>query len=393
MGAFFLVMSVVLASCSSPIVSLGRTATMSIKRPEAFYRKLLLKTDVGFAEAFMDGDVTTEDLAELLRVLLDNRDRMADFSSWTAYAAKTAEYLWHYFWRAPGDEAMAKKNVREHYDLTGLFHYFLDDTMSYSCALFQSPDDSLLQAQTNKIADTVQQLRLAPGMSVLEIGCGWGSLSFAIAAAGCKVHGLTLSEEQYAHCMKEAKRRNLTALASFELVDYQRHVSVTGYDRIVSIEMLEAVGHAYLGAFFRTCDRLLRPDGLLFVQVITMSDARYQAYRVRPDFINTYIFPGGCCPSLTALVDAATADSSLQIESLSNHAPHYARTLMTWDQKFQDAWPEICKTGQYTERFYRMWHYYFRYCEVAFANRTIGLHRILWTRSCNLSALPQCPGY
>lgn len=143
------------------------------------------------------------------------------------------------------------------------------------------------------------------------------------------------------------------------------------------------VGHAYLGAFFEACDRLLKPNGLLFVQVITMSDSRYEAYRVRPDFINTYIFPGGCCPSLTALVAAATARSQLQVEQLENIGPDYAATLDRWAAKFAEAWPAIAASGKYNDSFFRKWMYYFRYCQVAFDTRTIANLRILWTRSCN----------
>ncbi len=237
-----------------------------------------------------------------------------------------------------------------------------------------------------------------------------------------------------------------------ELVDYRQHQprDGQGYDRIVSIEMLEAVGHAYLGAFFATCDRLLKPNGLLFVQVITMPDSRYELYRSRPDFINIHIFPGGCCPSLTALCSAATLNSKLQIASVNDIGPHYARTLDIWAQRFTDAWPEISRSGHYDDRFFRKctgffpasiltllfyltcvktcwWTtflfisplflhdflvhlpsvcvshltteiaskglYYFRYCQVAFETRTLGDLQILWTRPCNVASLPAVPGY
>ncbi len=319
----------------------------------------------------------------LLKVLLDNRNHVNDYVSWTGSLLKWTDYAYHYFVRAPSTQSKAKQNIAEHYDLTGLFHHFLDPTMSYSSAMFASPDQSLHEAQLNKIASTVEALRLQPGHEVLEIGCGWGGVALALASRGFKVHGLTLSEEQLAYCNQLAATHKLAHLMTFELCDYRAHKTVNQYDRIVSIEMLEAVGHAYLGAFFQSCDRLLKPDGLVFVQVITMSDSRYESYRVRPDFINTYIFPGGCCPSLTALIDAATYSSQLQIEQLSNIGPDYATTLDCWARKFGEAWPVISKGGKYNDVFFRKWMYYFRYCQVAFATRTIATLRILWTRSCN----------
>ncbi len=190
----------------------------------------------------------------LLKVLLDNRNYVNDYVSWTGSLLKMADYVWHYFYRAPSSYLMAKQNIAEHYDLTGLFHHFLDPTMSYSSAMFQAPDQSLHAAQLHKIEATIAALRLRPGDEVLEIGCGWGGVALALAGRGYRVHGLTLSEEQLAYCLRLAETHKLAHLMTFELCDYRAHKTVSLYDRIVSIEMLEA-GQCFL-----------RPSSFCFAQ-------------------------------------------------------------------------------------------------------------------------------
>ena len=377
------------------------TATIKIRNSANFFSLLLLETDIGFAKAYISGDMETDDLADLLSVLLENRNHVGNYVSWTSYFTDKINYAWHYIYRAPRNQAMSQQNVSEHYDLTGLFHHFLDPTMSYSSGIFLDPADTMEQASLNKIASTIDQLKLSAGQRVLEIGSGWGSLAFAMAEqSGVTVHGLTLSQEQLDYCEEKCRERGLTDRVTFELVDYRNHTSTIQYDRIVSIEMLEAVGHPFLSAFFAVCDRLLVPSGLLFVQVITMSDERYETYRSRPDFINTLIFPGGSCPSLTALTQAATKGSSLQVETVANIGTSYARTLHIWADNFKKAWPKIqaenlqtskdskhVNTTKFSDEFLRKWFYYFKYCEVAFATRTIGDLQILWTRSTNTTSL------
>lgn len=362
----------------------GDVAHLTIKRPSKFYWRLLLRNDVGFAESYIADEIDTDNLRVLLKVLTENRDNVADYVGFTGVVSKQLDKLW-YWWRDPSNQRTAKKNISEHYDLSGLFHHFLDETMTYSCGIFMKADDSLHQAQINKIQATIDTLRLAPGMRVLEIGSGWGALSCAIAEqTGCFVHGLTLSEEQLHYVEQIVRERNLQHLVTVELVDYRNHDTVELYDRIVSIEMLEAVGHSYLGAFFDTCDKFLKPDGVLFTQVITMPDQRYEAYRVRPEFINQHIFPAACCPSLQALVNAASNSSFFVVESLENIGPHYAPTLSLWAERFQSAFGSIQKENpKYDQAFFRKWMYYFRYCEVGFQTRTLGNLRIVWTRANN----------
>ncbi|MBN2704042.1 MAG: class I SAM-dependent methyltransferase, partial [Pontiellaceae bacterium] len=265
-----------------------------------------------------------------------------------------------------------------HYDLGNDFYQlFLDnETMMYSAALFQSPEESLPLAQKRKIHRLAELADIREDHHVLEIGCGWGG--FAIETAkqtGCRVTGITISEEQYKFAKKRVAQEGLENRVSIELCDYR---DLQGrFDRIVSIEMLEAVGHAFYGTFFSTCDRLLNPGGRVALQVITIPDQRYDGYRANPDWIQKHIFPGGMLPSLTELSKAMTQHSAFTVEHLDNIGVYYAETLRRWRSAFEAKREELLQLG-YDETFQRKWIYYLCYCEAGFQTRfTNNLHLVL----------------
>jgi cyclopropane-fatty-acyl-phospholipid synthase len=248
--------------------------------------------------------------------------------------------------------------------------------MMYSAALFGREDEPLAAAQRRKIHRLADVADIRPHHHVLEIGCGWGG--FAIEAAkhtGCRVTGITISEEQHRYAVERVKAEGLTGQVEIRLCDYRDMQG--SFDRIVSIEMLEAVGHRYYGTFFRTCDRLLTPGGRIVLQVITIPDQRYDAYRRNPDWIQKHIFPGGMLPSLTALSKAMTRHSSLIIDQMDNIGIHYAETLRRWRRAFEANREPLLQLG-YDETFQRKWIYYLCYCEAGFQTRfTNDLHLVL----------------
>jgi cyclopropane-fatty-acyl-phospholipid synthase len=272
----------------------------------------------------------------------------------------------------------SRRNIQAHYDLGNDFYQlFLDaETLLYSSALFESPNQSLGDAQRAKIQNLIRLAGIEAHHHILEVGCGWGG--FAIEAArtiGCKVTGLTISQAQYDLATQRIKEAALTEQIDIQLCDY-RDAKGT-YDRIVSIEMLEAVGHAYYGNYFSTLDRLLKPGGRIALQVITIPDQRYDAYRQNPDWIQKHIFPGGILPSLTELSKAMTKHSMLHIDHIENIGIHYAETLRRW-RATCEAHPETLKKMGYDALFQRKWIYYLAYCEAGFQTEFINdLHIIL----------------
>ncbi len=338
-------------------------------RDRRFYARLALGGHVAVGETYVDGDWEASDLTALLRLLIDNRDRLDDGNLLTASLTRAAGIVRHL--RRRNDRDGSKKNIAAHYDLSNDFYrLWLDAGMNYSCAIYRAPGETLEEAQRHKLHALIDKAGIGPDDHVLEIGCGWGG--FAVAAVertGCRVTGLTLSQAQYDYARERVRRAGLEERIAIELRDYR---DVRGqFDRIVSIEMLEAVGHKYLGAYFAACDRLLKPGGRAVIQVITVPDQRYDAYRRNPDWIQQHIFPGGICPSLTALCRAMARDSTLVVQDVENIGIHYARTLTEWRARFLARWDEIAPLG-FDERFRRKWLYYLAYCEAGFATRTLG---------------------
>jgi cyclopropane-fatty-acyl-phospholipid synthase len=356
-------------------------ATIYVRNYDFFVRSVL-SGDIGFGESYVDGQWDCSDLPALLRIFLLNESELDDRSIAMTYLGRAYNRVAHLL--RPNSVGGSKKNISAHYDLSNdLFQSFLDPTMTYSSAMFLSPEDSLETAQLQKIRALISKAQLNKNDHVLEIGCGWGS--FAITAAkeiGCRVTGITLSKEQLQFAQQRVEAEGLTHLVELKLCDYRE---LTGtYDKIVSIEMLEAVGHSFLGSFFETCDRLLAPNGLIALQVITFPDYRYASYRYGCDWVQKYIFPGGLCPSLTAICGSAAKTSRLVLEETDNIGVHYAETLARWRETFLQNFESIRPLG-FDDRFKRMWTYYLCYCEAGFSSRTLGTHQLVFSRPHNRS--------
>jgi len=312
-----------------------------------------------------------------------------------------------YFATMDNSIANSRSHIHAHYDLSNdLFRTFLDEeTMMYSCGMFEESycpasgrlvlSGSLAEAQERKIEALLQRLHLGPQHTLLDIGFGWGGIAIAAAAKyGCRVHGITLSVEQKALAEERVRARGLGHLITFELCDY-RVFAKSGrvFDRIVSCEMIEAVGHKYLPSFMAAVDSLLAIDGIFVMQAITMPESRYQLYKRSADFCNTVIFPGGCCPSLHALMDAMATQSTLHLDSCVNINLHYAHTLRLWRQRFNASLPRVLELG-FDESFVRIWNLYLCMCESSFSYSTINLQQITFSRTSNASMLSKsasCP--
>ena len=325
---------------------------------------------IGAGEAFIHGYWSSPDLTAVVRVFVSNLEVLDALEGGLARLGRPLVRALH--WLNRNTRKGSQKNIAAHYDLGNeLFEQFLDPTMMYSAAQFRSADDSLEQAQLNKLERICQKLDLKASDHLLEIGTGWGSMAlYAAQHYGCQVTTTTLSKEQYDFTAQRIEALGLHAQVTLLLKDYR---DLTGqYDKLVSIEMIEAVGQRYLPTFFRTCQARLRPGGRMAIQAITIQDQRYRDYSKSVDFIQRYIFPGGFLPSITAMNELMTRHTDFVVRNLFDMGPDYARTLAHWRQRFVHAWQEIEKLG-FDERFRRMWLYYFGYCEAGFNARTISV--------------------
>jgi len=341
-----------------------------------FFGRLLTSGDVGLGEAYMDGDWSTPDLVAVTRLFLANEERL-DRASTTGVVGRLFDRLVHL--ARSNTRRRARRNIRAHYDLGNDFYaLFLDPSMTYSSAVFPTPDAALETAQRHKYARLAAKAGLEPGMHVLEIGCGWGGFAeYAAGDLGCRVTGITLSDAQAAFARDRMRRAGLDGVVDIRVVDYR---DVRGqFDAIMSIEMLEAVGHRFLGSFFAACDRLLRPEGRVALQVITFPDQAYDGYRRRVDWIRKYIFPGGHLPSLAAIHQAVVSHTSFVVDDVENIALHYAETLRRWRVDFRSSVDRVRALG-FDGRFIRMWDFYLGVCEAAFAHRKLGSLQMVLAR-------------
>ena len=343
-------------------------------REYRFFRRVMVSGDIGFGEAYTDGDWSTSDLPELLTLLASNEAVMDDRGIITSAIGRVVNYLRHL--RRPNTIRGSDRNIREHYDLSNeFFTTFLDPTMTYSCALFNQPGEPLEQAQRNKLRTIIDKAGISAEHHVLEIGCGWGSFAIeAVRQTGCRVTGITISREQLEFAQQRVAAAGLQDRIEISLCDY-RHIAGR-YDKIVSIEMLEAVGHAGLGPFFKACHDALLPGGSAVIQVITIPDRKYNAYRYSSDWIRKHIFPGGHLPSMGAIQQAISKNSDLSLEGVDRYAADYAETLERWRQTLLAERQAIQSMG-FDEAFIRKWEYYFAYCHAGFKAQIIDLVQIV----------------
>ena len=344
------------------------------------YKALGLSGDIGFGEAYTKGWWSTPDLPELLRFFVLNQEnmhvsRVLHIPAPVVWTANTLRRLGG----SKNSKKGSRENIHAHYNLGDeLFSTFLDPSMAYSCAYFEDQDMTLAQAQETKYRRAVELLNLQAGDRVLEIGCGWGGFAlYAAEKIGCTVQGITISENQLVLARKKARERGLEHLVSFTLTDY-RDVSEE-FDKIVSIEMLEAVGHAYHRQFFAALDRLLAPGGLVFIQFIAIYDQRYQAYRFQGDWTRKHIFPGGLLPSLTRVLEVMRDETRFTMRWVEAIGPYYAKTLTMWRQNFLAATEQLEAMG-YDQFFCRTWEYYLSYCQAGFSCRVIDDYQIVLAR-------------
>lgn len=360
----------------------GPDASLRILDP-AFFRKSVLFGEIGFGESFVDGDWESEDVVSVLQWLILNIESGNDKKRRLPMTdlLLVLNRIRHKF-RANSVRG-AGRNIFEHYDLgNDFFRTFLDRSMTYSCAHFSSSDQSLEDAQSEKYELLCRKLKIAASDRVLEIGGGWGG--FAVHAArnyGCHVTSITISQQQLKYARERVAREGLSDQVEFLLCDYR---DVQGkFDKIVSIEMLEAVGHEYFKVFFARCHELLKRYGLLGIQVITCPDSRYDSHRANVTWMQKHIFPGGLLPSLGIMNKVINQTGDLHLHSLEEMGLHYARTLATWRNNFNQALDAVLAQG-FNDSFIRKWNLYLTMCEAAFTTRNINVVQAVYTRPNNL---------
>lgn len=348
-----------------------------------FYSSIAFSGAVGAAEAYIHGYWTTDDLTSVVRILARNRNVLENMERGSARVSAPLRKLLH--WLHRNSRSGSKRNIAAHYDLgNDFFRLWLDETMMYSSAVFERDDMTLREASIAKLDRICRKLELNPSDHVLEIGTGWGGFAeYAAKNYGCRITTTTISKEQYEFARERIAGAGLSDRVTLLLDDY-RDLEGT-YDKLVSIEMVEAVGHEYLDDFFAQCSNLLRPDGLMLMQAITIADQRYNAALKSVDFIQRYIFPGGFLPSVTRLLDASTRATDMRIYHLEDIGEHYARTLAFWKRSFWEQIDRIRALG-FSDDFMRMWHYYYCYCEGAFLERVIGNVQVLYIKPHNRRA-------
>lgn len=346
------------------------------------YRDMVFGGSIGAAEAYMSGDWSSPNLTNVIRYLSLNLATINTLDSGLSWLKKPIQLIYHL--ANKNTPKGSRRNIAAHYDLgNDLFKLFLDPTMMYSAAIFPDQNGSLEDASIYKLDRICRKLNLTKNDSVIEIGTGWGG--FAIHAAkhyGCTVTTTTLSDQQYQYAISRVKEENLEDKVKILKEDYR---NLTGnYDKLVSIEMVEAVGHQYYNAYFKALGELLKPDGIGLIQAITMDHERHKRSVNDVDFIQRYIFPGSCIPSTEALLNASNKSSDLQLTHVEDITPHYAKTLNIWRSNFFNNIDKIRQLG-YSEEFIRMWDYYFCYCEGGFQERVIQDVQMVFSKPLNRS--------
>ncbi|TVU25538.1 hypothetical protein EJB05_28037 [Eragrostis curvula] len=374
-------------------------SVMRVHDPQ-FYWKAATEGDLGFASAYINGYISFVDhrhgLVNLVMITLANRGERKRLSSIAQKSIYTRKAWWapflgisglafaKYFLRhamRKNSVSQARKNISEHYDLSNdFFALYLDPSMTYSSGIFKEEDESLEAAQLRKHDSLINKAKVESGHHVLDIGCGWGTLAIRLVKkTGCKYTGITLSEEQLKYAKTKVKESGLEDRITLLLCDYRQLPTSQKFDRIISCEMIEHVGHEYMDDFFASCEYHLADHGLLVLQFIAIPEELYDKMRKRPEFIKTYIFPGGCLPSLGRIVSAMSNASRLNIQHLENIGDHYYTTLMKWMDNFVGNREKASDLG-FDKKFIRTWEYYLSYCAATFKSRTILDYQVVFAR-------------
>lgn len=355
---------------------------------DSFYKDVVTGGSIGAAEAYIDGKWSSPQLTRVIQIMARNQSQLDELDSKTRWINKISNFLLQR--RNSNSKQGSKRNILAHYDIGNeLYQGFLDPAMQYSSAIYAQGASTLEEAQQQKMAIICQRLELSEQDHVIEIGTGWGGLAIYMAqTTGCKVTTTTISDQQHDYTQQKIKQLGLEDRITLLKQDYRELKGQ--YDKLVSIEMIEAVGHDYLNSFFTTCSNLLKPTGKMLIQSITIADARYDKYRKGTDFIQKYIFPGGCLPSIAVISNQMAKNTDMVVEQIDDIGLHYARTLNDWDKRFLKHWPQLenCQSGssqqqynpsqrEYNQSFKRLWHFYFCYCEGAFIERVISTHHIV----------------
>ena len=333
---------------------------------------------IGAGEAYMKGYWETDDLTGVIRILLRNRKLLNNMDTGLSRFSEPANKLFH--WWNRNSKSGSRKNISAHYDLGNeFFRIWLDDSLMYSSAVFEDPLMTLEEASLVKMRKICEKLRLSSSDELLEIGTGWGGLAiYAAKKYGCRVTTTTISQEQYSFALSRVKEEGLEDQITVLNKDYR---DLTGqFDKLVSIEMLEAIGHEFIDTYFEKCNELLKPNGRMLLQTITIDHSEYERAKNSVDFIQKYIFPGGCLSSVQVLTDSVTRVSNLLLHHLEEIGLDYAMTIRHWRQRMFERISDIRSLG-YSEEFIRMWEFYFCYCEGGFIERAIGDVQLLLVKS------------
>ncbi|MDI9347423.1 MAG: cyclopropane-fatty-acyl-phospholipid synthase family protein [Methylacidiphilales bacterium] len=343
----------------------------------SFYIDALVRGSIGVAESYMKQHWQSKDMVMLIQWTIVNQTTLNKLELFSKYFAQPILLLGHFLRR--NTKRTSKSNIAKHYDLgNDFFKLFLDESMMYSSAIFKNPQSTLLEATYTKLELICEKLALTKNDSVLEIGTGWGGFAmYAVKRYGCKVTTTTISENQYHYVQKLIAKENLSDSITLLKTDY-RNLSGS-YNKIVSIEMLEAVGHQYFDIYLSIISELLKPKGLALIQTITIKEQNYQSSLRSVDFIQKYIFPGGCLPSLTALMQSMVRSTDLSVEDIENIGKHYAKTLYHWRKNYLQQLDQVRALGC-TNSFINMWEFYFCYCEAGFLEKEILDYQILLSK-------------
>jgi cyclopropane-fatty-acyl-phospholipid synthase len=354
----------------------GQHAELHLKNWNIAYRALSSGT-IGVAETYMDGDWDSPDISAFLELFIVNDEAIQEYANGKGGIARVVERVRH--WMNTNTKKGSKRNISAHYDLGNDFYkQWLDPTMTYSSALYSTGANDLQSAQNAKYRALAEATGIKPGDHVLEIGCGWGGFAeFAASELNCRVTGLTISREQLAFAEDRIRKAGLSDKVDLRFQDYRDETGV--YDKIVSIEMFEAVGEKYWPAYFSKLEQCLKPGGKAGLQIITIRPESFEQYRSNPDFIQKYVFPGGMLPTREHLAELGRK-VNLSLVRDFGFGLDYARTLAEWRERFWSVWERVRPLG-FDERFKRLWEFYLFYCEAGFRARNIDVRQVVFSRS------------